>query len=287
MRVLGIRHLRRRYGRPPRRPVGARPSQAQDVTLWAENGAAIRGWWFAASHPDVRVPGPGALILHGWGSSAEDMLPVVAPLRTAGLHVLVLDARGHGRSDDADFTSMPAFADDLAVGLRWLCARPEVDATRIVLVGHSVGAGASLLVASREPSVAAVICVASMAHPRAFMSRLLRNRLPGSLLPLALRAVEHAIGHRFDTFAPVHTISRLGVPVLLVHGASDTTVSVADAHELYAHAPAGSALLVVPGAQHDTVEMLDVVMPAVHDFLCSTGVLFGGDSSSGRPEPTE
>jgi alpha-beta hydrolase superfamily lysophospholipase len=74
------------------------------------------------------------------------MLPVASPLHAAGFHVLLLDARGHGRSDGGDVSSMPGFADDVERALLWLRKDSRVEPDRIVLVGHSVGAGACLLV---------------------------------------------------------------------------------------------------------------------------------------------
>lgn len=264
--------MRRRYGRPPRRPVAQPPPGALDVAVPGARGETLRGWFLPHAADTERVPGPVAVVMHGWGASAADMQPVAQPLLNAGLHVLLLDAGGHGRSDDVEFSSMPAFADDVTIGLNWVRARPEVDPTRVVLVGHSVGAGACLLVASRDPSIAAVICLASMAHPREFMSRALRTRLPAPLVPVALRVVERSIGHRFDSFAPINTIRQVRVPLLLLHGAGDTTVPVADAYALREHAPPGSSLLVVDDADHTGVEALDQVVPALHGFLRDAGI---------------
>lgn len=270
--TFGVRPLRRRYGRPPRRPTAQPPPGALDVALPGARGETLRGWFLPNAAEAERAPGPAAVVMHGWGASAADMRPVAQPLLDAGLHVLLLDAGGHGRSDDVEFSSMPAFADDVTTGLNWLRTRPEVDPTRIVLVGHSVGAGACLLVASRDPSIAAVICLASMAHPREFMTRALRTRLPAPLVAVALRVVERSIGHRFDSFAPINTIQRVRVPVLLLHGAGDPTVPVADAYALREHAPPRSSLLVVDDADHTSVEALDHVAPALHEFLRDSGI---------------
>lgn len=270
---LGTRWLNRRYGRPRRRPIVAHPPhpQAMDVLLHSANAVTLRGWLLRASRNGS--PGPAAIVVHGWGGSAAEMLPVARPLLAAGLDVVLLDARCHGRSDDADLTSMPAFAEDTQTALDWLHAQPNVDPARIVLVGHSVGAGACLLVAARDPSVAGVVSLASMADPREFMSRVLRRRLPGPLTTAALRFVEHAIGHRFEDFAPVHTIGRVRAPVLLVHGALDATVPVADAYRLKAHARPDTTLVVMPDTDHVTVEALTGLEPTLHDFLNAAGVL--------------
>lgn len=271
--LFGTRRLRRRYGRPPRRPPSDRPPTlgAEDVALPAPNGGTLRGWFVAARAADGARP--VALVVHGWGGSAADMTPLVDPLRSAGMHVLLLDARCHGRSDDDEVASMPTFAEDVAVGLTWLRARDDVDPSRVVLVGHSVGAGACLLVASRDNGVAGVVSIASMAHPGAFMARVIGKRLPGPLTTLALRYVERTIGQRFETFAPVHTIGRFQAPVLLVHGDRDTTVPVADAYELRSQAPGRTRLVVVEGAGHASIGgFIEEIVPDLHEFLRAAGV---------------
>ena len=285
---LGVasRRIKRRYGRPPRRPptAGRLPADAVDVAIVATNGATLRGWLLqapSAQPGEARQRGAAALVVHGWGGSATDMLPVSKPLLDAGLHVLLLDTRCHGRSDDSDFVSMPAFAEDVRAALAWLRTQPQVDPTRIVLVGHSVGAGACLFVAVGDPAIAAVVSLASMADPEAFMSRRLRRWLPGPLTTLAMRYVEHAIGHRFAEFSPVHTIGRVRAPVLLLHGERDTTVPLSDAYRLQAQAPSRSTLVVMPDADHSSVEALDGARPAVLSFLRDAGVIGAARSTGG------
>jgi len=262
--VVADRAAKRRFGRPRRRPNRYEvPTGAADVSLGAVDGSTLRGWWLVSASG---TPGPAALVIHGWGGSAADMIAVADPLVRLGLHVLLLDARGHGRSDDVTVASMPSFADDVRAGVAWLRARPEVDPAGIVLVGHSVGAGACLFAASDDPEVAAVIALASMADPRVLMGKQLRRFLPRTLTALALRYVEHTIGHRFEEFVPVATIGRIHAPVLLLHGAQDATVPVADAYQLHALAPT-STLRVVDDADHFSVEALDRAGPVLERFL--------------------
>lgn len=277
---LGVagRQVKQRFGCPPRRApgTGSVPTDAVDVAIRSADGATIRGWWRrppAARHGGARWSGAAALVVHGWGGSATDMLPVSEPLLGAGLSVLVLDTRCHGRSDDAALTSMPAFAEDIRSALAWLRGQPEVDQARVVLVGHSVGAGACLFVAAGDRGVAAVVSLASMADPETFMSRRLRRVLPSWLASLALRYVEHTIGHRFAEFSPVHTIGRVRAPVLLLHGDRDATVPVTDAFRLHAEAPGHSRLVVLPDADHNDLEALDGATPALLDFLRDNGLV--------------
>jgi uncharacterized protein len=268
------RGVRSKYGHPPRRHTsgdpGRVPPAALDIDIVGTGGARLRGWLIEspATHS-----GAAALVVHGWGGSAIDMLPVSEKLGALGLNVLLLDARGHGRSDDGDVASMPAFAEDVRAALGWMRSAPQVDASRIVLVGHSVGAGACLFVASADPDIAAVVSLASMADPISFMAQRLRHRLPGPLTGLALRYIEHTIGHRFTEFAPVHTIGRVRAPVLLVHGLLDSTVPVSDAYQLHARAPERSTLVVVPDADHLSTHAIESAGPDPVRFLEEAGLI--------------
>lgn len=206
--------------------------------------------------------------MHGWGASAADMAPVARLLAAQGFSALAIDARCHGRSDDDDFASMPRFGEDVEAAVAWLRDQPYVDPQRVALLGHSVGAGACLLAASRDPGVAGVVSVSSMAHPGRFMHAAMVGRgLPSLLARGALRYVESVIGHRYDDFAPVRSIASTRVPVLLVHGDADTTVPLSDAHLLQAASGSRTELVVVPAAGHDDLDALRSVTAEVLAFL--------------------
>ncbi|MDP3969320.1 MAG: alpha/beta fold hydrolase [Nocardioides sp.] len=264
------------------------PSDAADVRIVTEPGAILRGWLRepVAARESGR-PGPVALVIHGWGASAADMVPLSQPLLDAGLRVLLLDARAHGRSGDVGVATMPTFAEDLRTALGWLRRQPGIDPDRIVLVGHSVGAGAALFVAADDHAIAGVISISSMAAPREFMAERLRARLPGPAVWLALRYVEHIIGHRFAEFSPLYTIGRSTAPVLLVHGALDSTIPLADAERLHARIPDRSTLLVLPEADHADFGSIQEGKLSLLRFVYDAGVHPGGTtcpSPKGRPD---
>ena len=228
---------------------------AEDVELTAPDGTCLRAWFLPgpAASDDARAL-PAVVVLHGWGSAATDLLPAAPELLAAGLPLLYLDARGHGRSDPVDFMSMPRFAEDLDTAVGWLRRHPRIDPDRIGVVGHSVGAGACLLAASRDPGIAAVIAIAAMAHP-AELIRSARGLRPAPE-PVTIRVlttIEDTIGHRFDAFAPINTIARIDVPVVVVHGTDDTTVPPRDAARLVDAAGPKARLRLVPGAGHRAV----------------------------------
>lgn len=267
--LLGGRWLVHRGLRAPRLRETATPADHglpyRTVSIASANGCRLHGWFIPGDGPAA----PAVAVLHGWGGNAETMLPLAGPLHRQGYAVLLFDARNHGLSDADSFASLPRFAEDLDRAVAWLGRQPGVDARRIAVVGHSVGAGAALLAAARRPTLAAVVSIAAFAHPRAMMMRWLAwRRIPYRPLGWALLAyVQHAIGARFDDIAPCHVIGAVRCPVLIAHGMEDATVPVAEARQIHAkRAHEKVELLLLPGS-HDEYAELAAGIDAMLAFL--------------------
>lgn len=259
--------------RAPRRVERGSPADLglphEEVRIAAVDGKRLFAWWL----PSADATAPCVVLMHGWGGNAELMLPLAQPLHAAGLNVLLPDARNHGRSAAASYSSMPRFAEDVGAAVDWLRTRiPPPNA--IVLLGHSVGAAAVLLEASRRRDIAAVISIAAFAHPEWMMRRqLARLGLPAPLVDGVLRYVEWVIGHRYDDIAPVNTIRRVGCPVLLVHGRADDTVPATDALAIRGDPGSGAVeLLLIDGAGHNSVDMIEHHADRLLAFLRRAGV---------------
>lgn len=261
----GLRAPRLPHG-PDRVRGDLAPDLVRQVCIAGPHGKQLVGWLVAPAHAS-RLPAPAVLVMHGWGANASIMWPVVPPLHAAGFAVLLIDARCHGLSDDESFTSMPRFAEDIAAGLAWLRTQPEVAADRLALLGHSVGAAAALLHASRHHDVRAVVSLSAFAHPHEVMRRfMVERRVPYPVLGwYVLRHVQRVIGARFDDIAPLHTIVRVRCPILLVHGRGDATVPVGDAKRL--KAASSHARLLLVGGDHDLRESMAAHAPALVGFL--------------------
>ena len=236
----------------------------REVRLPTVNGKHLFGWFIPAGER-----APALVVMHGWGGNAGMMLPLAAPLHEHGYALLLVDARCHGQSDDDSFASLPRFAEDIDAALAWLAGQPEVDAARLGVIGHSVGAGAALLAASRRRDLRAVVSLAAFAHPAGMMRRWLASkRIPhwpfGAYI---LAYVQRVIGFRFDDIAPCHTIARVTCPVLLVHGLEDDTVPVDEARQIHAARSSDAVeLLLVPGS-HDDYGDVTRHLAQLGDFL--------------------
>lgn len=254
----GIRHGLRAPRLPRQESPEGLPWQA--VAIAGQNGKMLRAW---------HIPGGrrALLLMHGWGGNAATLLPLAKHLHLAGYSLLLPDARCHGESDDDSFASLPRFAEDIESCLGWLAKQTEVDPQAIGLVGHSVGAGAALLVASRRRDIRVVLSISAFAHPAAMMRRWLSTmHIPyWPLGAYILWYVQRVIGHRFDDIAPCRTIAQIACPVLLVHGCADLTVPLEEARQIQA-ASSAAQLLEVPGCHEDFGD-IEAHLPKVLDFL--------------------
>ena len=82
--------------------------------------------------------------------NVSNHLPLVSWLPARGYNVLMIDYRGFGRSDGKP--SLDGIVDDAAAALAYLRTRPDVDSTRLIVFGQSIGGVTALRLLARDPN---------------------------------------------------------------------------------------------------------------------------------------
>jgi len=101
---------------------------------------------------------PGVLVAHGFAGSRQLMLGYGYTLAHAGYAVMLWDFAGHGANPQPLAPDRLQAAVDAAYGV--LIEQPEGDPGRLALLGHSMGSGAVMTAAIRDPErYAATIAV--------------------------------------------------------------------------------------------------------------------------------
>jgi pimeloyl-ACP methyl ester carboxylesterase len=166
------------------------------VSLSLADGTKLRGAWYRSRSPWAPIPAPVALVLHGTALSHESCAPALSiPLARSGFAALAIDLPGHGRSqgrmrrseydDLARMLDTPAEAPEVTAALNFCRTCKDVDASRIVLVGHSRG-GWTAAAAGRLPEVASVIsvcCGATCCDPKSPRNLLLLDGDLDEIIP--------------------------------------------------------------------------------------------------------
>jgi pimeloyl-ACP methyl ester carboxylesterase len=172
---------------------------------------------------------------------------------------------------DMTTTSIDDFVADALAGARKLVADRRF--SKVILIGHSEGAGLVVQAANRGAPVAGIVMLSGAGRPigpvlheqisrqlpaedvvkwDSAFARYLRGEPTGDVNP-GLGSLLVPINRRFMQtwvkYDPAAEIARVKVPVLIVQGALDIQVSEADARALKAAQPAAK-LVVIPWANH-------------------------------------
>lgn len=118
----------------------------------AQGGGEVRTASVDGIPVTVYSPGgqqPTVIVAHGFAGSAQMVEPLALGLTRAGFTVVTFDFPGHGENgaalpgDAADRrASWDLLTEPLAEVVDWTLVQPEVDRSRLSLLGHSMGAGA-------------------------------------------------------------------------------------------------------------------------------------------------
>jgi pimeloyl-ACP methyl ester carboxylesterase len=190
--------------------------------------------------------GPIALLVHGWGGHARQMLPLAGSLAEQGYRPVLLEMPAHGRSAGTS-SNLPQFARaiDYAIG------RLQQDGHRVgLLAGHSLGANAAAYATSRGLPIEKLVLLAPPASPRAYTRYFAQvfglNEATRAAMQRRIEASEGVLMHHFE---PLAVAPRIRVPTLIVHDREDRINAFADG-QAFAHAIQGAQLAATEGLGH-------------------------------------
>jgi dienelactone hydrolase len=146
------------------RRASARPELREEEVAFESDGARLAG---SLILPAGTGPHPAVVILHGSGAEGRWASRYLAVrLARAGHAALIFDKRGVGESTgDWRTAGLEELAGDARAAVRLLAGRPEIDASRIGIHGHSQGGTLSPLVAAGDSLVAFVVASAAAGLP--------------------------------------------------------------------------------------------------------------------------
>ena len=182
-----------------------------------------------------------------------------------GYVALALSMRGSAGSQGADGCGTDETADAIEA-LQWLSRQPEVDPSRLGIVGYGQGAQVALLAASRSTTLKAVVAFYPITDPQRLKystgSAALRKHLTQDCASVAVAAV-----------SPMAQSSEIIAPVLFIHGGRDRRVPASQSemlHERLRSANKMTELHVLPEAAHEfTAEETNQAWSWVASFLGS------------------
>lgn len=213
----------------------AGPSRADIEQVWipldgAANGARVEGWFIAGRGRRVGNPGPAVVFFHGNGALIDYSLDIADLYTQLGCSVLLPEYRGYGRSGGAP--TQAGITRDMELFRDWLDARPEVDRSRVIYHGQSLGGGVAAALAESRPP-AALILQSTFTSITAIARTI---GMPGFL-----------VRHPYPTDM---TLAHLHIPMLIIHGDQDRIIPPTHGRRLHEIA-AGSRYVELNGGHND------------------------------------
>jgi pimeloyl-ACP methyl ester carboxylesterase len=221
-------------------------------------------------HPDaeeIRLPMVDGVVLHGWfkrgpvgaraplliyfGGNAEEMSWVVDDFsKHSELAVALINYRGYGLSQGAP-SEIALTADALAI-YDSLLTRQDVDPTRIILMGRSLGTGVAVFLASQRKARAVILV-----SPYDSLSAVAQSHYPAFPVAALLR-------HRFDSLSRAPNIDP---QLLALSGVQDTLVTPGRSRSLVAVWRGPHQLEELDGAGHNDITVHPKFWATVNRFI--------------------
>jgi uncharacterized protein len=209
------------------------PADAQRVTVPEANGVALAALMYRADgNADDAF---WVLHLHGNGDSAFSPWQVrhCEALRGAGFNVLEIDYQGFGPTPGKP--SEAAMYEDVEAAYQDLLRR-GIPPNRIILLGHSLGSGPAVWLATRHAAAALVLFGAFTSIPDAAAYRY-------PYLPVRM-----AVGVQFNSLARIGDVH---MPVVIAHSRDDKLIPYSHALTLLAAANEPKHLITFDTASND------------------------------------
>ena len=236
-------------------PGGLDPAREFDAWhLRTPDGLDLPVWDMPGDDPS----GPTVVMCHGWGDSRIGALVRAPHWLGHAARVVCWDMRGHGEAPGTSALGTREVADLLALIDRL------GDASRVVLVGWSLGAGVCIEAGARRADrIAGVFAEAPYALPMTPA----RNVLRESLLPFrtnlrpAMLLVGALLGRAPSWLRPGSDTSpgfdrarharALKMPLIVLHGTDDSVCPLEDGRSIADAAPHGSIREVAGGSHNN------------------------------------
>ncbi len=231
---------------------------AEDVILETDDGLRLGGWFFPSASES---PGPAVVVFNGNAGNRSSRMELAHGFVQAGLAVLLFDYRGYGGNPGRP--SAEGLLLDARAARKFVRSREDVDPSRVVYFGESLGAAVAVALSSEDPPASLVLRspfssladVARLHYPLLPADRLLRDRYPS-----------------------IDRITALRCPLMVIAGEADRIIPIEQSRALFEAASTPSRKFVsVPGADHNDLELAagPGVLHDVADFLAEQGVIGG------------
>ena len=180
------------------------PSTGIEKIILQTDSGKVEAWYMPPVSDSAGNPAPAVIFAHGNGELIDFWPEELRGFTKLGVGVLLVEYPGYGRSEGSP--SQRSITDAFISAYDFVAGRKDVDSSRIIFFGRSIGGGAVCALARNRPS-AALILISTFTSVRSFA---LKYFVPGFLMR--------------DPFDNLETVGSYSGPVLIIHGKKDEII---------------------------------------------------------------
>lgn len=205
----------------------------ENVWFKSADGTRIHGWFLPTSQKQAK----GTIVFsHGNTGAMGYHFGFVEWLLPEGFNVLMYDYRGFGSSGGTPVRH--GMIEDVHSAFDYVKTRKDVDANRLISLGHSLGASKSITALAEKP-VAGVRAIISDSGFASYVG--MANAVAGKV----------GTDMVSDEWSPKDWVAKLTpMPLLVVHGTDDEVVPFSQGQQLFAAAVMPKTMFAVQGGHH-------------------------------------
>jgi dipeptidyl aminopeptidase/acylaminoacyl peptidase len=219
----------------------------EEVSIMTSDSIKLSAWFIKQPHPRGTIlyfGGNGFLLFSNYA------LNVINTLSQFDMNLLLIDYRGYGGSEGTP--TLNGMYEDGRSAYKYLCSRPDVDTSRIIIYGHSIGT----LVAAKtgcSQSPAGVILEGVLSNALD-MKDAVQSKLPW-YLRWFLRLDADSSVLAIDN---IQQVQHLAKPLLIVVGENDDLTPPGMGQKVYnAAASSQKRIEVIPKGEHSDLYFTD------------------------------
>ena len=225
-------------------------------TIWLHTSIGdVEAWYLPPAGGREKKQSPAVIFAHGNGELIDFWPAELAQFTHMGIGLFLVEYPGYGRSQGSP--SEKNIAETFVNAYDYLIGRDDIDPSRIILFGRSLGGGAVCKLAEERAS-AALILLSAFTSARSFAPRFL---VPGLIVR--------------DPFDNISIVSSYANPILVIHGKKDTIVPYSHGVRLYRAAQKGK-MITYPCGHNDCPSDWGIFWRDIAAFLHETGIIENG-----------
>lgn len=220
----------------------------EDIQFVSTDGIQTSGFFIPAKSAKGTI-----LVLHGYGTNKSDILTFAEMFYDHGYNTLFFDFRAHGKTR-GKCTLGYRETRDLDGAVTYLLKRPDVDKSKIGVLGCSMGAIVAIIGAANNPVIKAVVADSGFYSFEKTVTKFAKvfYGLPKyPFVPPAIWFAQLRAGFLAKHADPMKYIGKIAPrPVFLIGGTNDVRIPPENQERLFSAAGEPKQLWIAPEADH-------------------------------------